>query len=129
MTNIDYNFSTFDMKAVADQASKADSVAGGGKGLNWLAAIAVALGKIQGETAGRMIQLVDELSKNAEAYGKLAGQDSTSATDKKATLAAEANVLNAQLQGESQMFKIQSETTSTVIKAIGEGNSSVARKQ
>ncbi len=129
MSNIDYNFSTFDMKAVADQASKADSVGGGGKGLNWLAAIAVALGKIQGETAGRMIQLVDKLSANAKEYGDLAGKEGQKATDDKATLAAEANVLNAQLQGESQMFKIQSETTSTVIKAIGEGNSSVARKQ
>lgn len=121
---------TFDMERVADTANVNKGNAGGNKrAMNWLAAIAEALGKIQGDTAARMVKLVDELNTNSEAYGALAGNDSPWAVDKKASLAAEANVLNARLQGEGQMFKIQSETTSTVIKSIGEGQSSVARKQ
>lgn len=98
----------------------------GGK-TSWLAAIAIALGKIQGQTAANMMNITDKLDANARATAKLG--DSPSDNNKRQALAAEANVLNARLQGEAQMFKIQSETTSTVIKAIGEGNSSVARKQ
>lgn len=94
---------------------------------SWLAAIAVALGKIQGQTAANMMNITDKLDANAAKTAKLG--DSNSDNNKRQVLAAEANVLNARLQGESQMFKIQSETTSTVIKAIGEGNSTVARKQ
>lgn len=99
-----------------------------GKGLGWMAAIAAALGKIQGDTAARMLDLVDKLQKNVDQMPS-SSDTSPQAGNKRQKLAAEANVLNARLQGEGQMFKIQSETTSTVIKSIGEGNSSVARKQ
>lgn len=37
--------------------------------------------------------------------------------------------LQAKMQGEAQMFSIASSTMSTTVKAIGEGLSSVARKQ
>lgn len=93
---------------------------------SWLAAIAIALGKIQGQTAANMINIVDKLDANARDTAKLG--DSASDGNKRQSLAAEANVLNGRLQGESQMFKIQSETTSTVVKSIGEGNARVASK-
>lgn len=98
------------------------------KGLNWLGVIAATLGKIQGDTAARMLDLTHQLQKNADAMPS-SSNTSDEANNLRQELAAEANVLNARLQGEAQMFKIQSEATSTVIKAIGDGNSSVARRQ
>lgn len=114
---------------VQQTMAKAVEETNGGK-TSWLAAIAIALGKFQGQTAANMMKIVDKLEKNAADTAALG----TDPDDKKAALArqnlaAEANVLNARLQGEAQMFKIQSETTSTVLKAIGEGQSTVARKQ
>lgn len=80
------------------------------KGGGWLIAIAEMLGKIADKMGEEVVAKAKEIDE--------AGSD-----------ADNINELNAELSAMSQVFKMFMETVSTVIKTIGEGNSSVARKQ
>jgi len=98
----------------ADEADAETRKSGGG---NWLIALAKALG----ETAGEHLESMVELS---EKIGDIKGSGKSDKAQAK-----EMADLQAQFQAESQMFKMVSEATSTAVKSIGEGLSSMARKQ
>lgn len=73
---------------------------------SWLVALALALGKA-------MSKLQDDMMKDAkEAGGKGAG----------------ATEANARLQAESQLYTMVANSINTVIKAIGDANTTLARK-
>jgi hypothetical protein len=82
-----------------------------GKG-NWLVVLASALGKQAGSNLKKMVELGE----------KMGGMDSKDKPEEFAQTQSE-------FQAESQMFKMFQEAISTMIKSIGEGLSSVARKQ
>ena len=80
------------------------------KGGSWLVAFATAMGKIANDINKDMMALakkIDQAQKDKEP----------------------ANELTAQLTALSQLFKMVTEATNNVIKAVGEGNTSLARKQ
>jgi len=96
---------------------------GGEGGGNWLVVMAKAMSKIAGNHLEKMIegqQKLSELEANAPAEGDTEG------------LAAQASAmtqLTAEIQAHSQMFKMAQETTTTVIKNVGEALNSTVRKQ
>jgi hypothetical protein len=94
-------------KSTDDQGKETSN----GKG-NWLVVLASALGKQAGEHLKAMVDLGKEMG----------GMDSKENPEEFAQMQAE-------FQAESQMFKMFQEAISTMIKSIGEGLSSVARKQ
>ncbi len=90
------------------------SSAGGGGGGNWLVALAKAMGKVAGQHLANTVALGKQIS-------ALEGQGEAAAA-----LMPE---LTAQMQAESQMFKMAQETVTTVVKTVGEALHSTARKQ
>lgn len=79
-------------------------------GGGWLVSFALAMGEVMNKINDEMMGLAKELDKAAE------GDEP-------------ANELTALLTAKSQLFKMVSEATSNAIKAVGEGNTSLARKQ
>ncbi len=98
-----------EMKEATGGSSKAGSEGGGG---NWLAILARSLGKTAGEHLKKMVEL-------GEKMGEL---------DSKEDPEAFAQV-QSEFQAESQIFKMFQEAIGTMVKSIGEGMSTVARKQ
>lgn len=99
-------------------------VKGGANGLgggNWLVALAKALGEVAGEHLGRSVALAGEISANAGAGGE--GPEAQQAQAEKMT------ALQAEMQAETQMFKLAQEGLTTIVKNVGEALSSTARKQ
>lgn len=108
---------TMDMlrKAMEDEtgsASKKGSGDGGGGTGNWLAVLARAMG----QTAGKHLKAMTELG------NKMGGLDSKENPEEFAKIQAE-------FQAEAQIFKMFQEAIGTMVKSIGEGMSTVARKQ
>jgi len=102
-----------------------DCKKGGGKGgaSSWLVALARALGEVAGDKAAKMVQLSNDLTKlNDE--GKGLDKGSKEAEDN----ARESVSLQSELNGVSKEFQQFQETINTVIKGIGDGLTSVARK-
>lgn len=93
-----------------------EGVAGSG-GKSWLVAIAQAMGNALGTKAAKLVELSQKLD-------SLAG---TSSDDQQA--AKEFQKTMAQFQAESQLFSMMSNAFSTAVKSIGEGMTSLARKQ
>jgi hypothetical protein len=85
---------------------------GDGSGESWLVAIAQALGKLAGQRAERMVELLDLAATKT-------GKDDSQ----------EFSVIMGRFQGEAQMFSLVSNALATVVKAVGEGLSGIARKQ
>lgn len=106
---------TMDMirQAMQEETSSASSGSSNqsGKG-NWLALLARALGKVAGEHLKKMVELGE----------KMGSIDSKEDPEMFAQIQAE-------FQAEAQIFKMFQEAIGTMIKSIGEGMSSVARKQ
>jgi hypothetical protein len=92
---------------------KCGSGSGEGKG-NWLVMLAKAISKVQGEHLNKMLTTSDTTAKSTN-------EDETSRQD----------FLDAQgeFQAESKLFGMTSKATATAIKTIGDGLSSIARKQ
>ena len=84
------------------------------EGLSWLAAMAKALGRKAGEHFEKAHTLSNEIT-DMDATAKGA--------------AIEMNAKTAQMQAEAQLGSMVMNATSTVIKAIGESMSAIARKQ
>lgn len=93
-----------------------DGVAGSG-GKSWLVAIAEAMGSALGKKAAELVKLSNELD-------QLAGSSSDDQKD-----AMKFQQTMAKFQAESQMFSMLSNAFSTAVKSIGEGMTSLARKQ
>jgi len=117
--------------------------ASGGRGKisarSWIAAMAEALGKVQGQKAEEMMNLtmkVSDISERQITFEKEnEGIDAEDAKDMKdynsgkSKLAAEMTQAQAELQGIQQEYKLISETTSTLLRTLGETLSGMARKQ
>jgi hypothetical protein len=100
------------MQDETEGASKSSSGSGGGGTGNWLAVLARAMG----QTAGKHLKAMTDLG------NKLGGIDSKENPEEFAKIQAE-------FQAEAQIFKMFQEAIGTMIKSIGEGMASVARKQ
>lgn len=120
--------------AIADATSRgAADAAGGteatndtkGKG-SWLMALAKALGGMAGKSAANIVKLSGELTKLGDEKANAAGGDDPKAKEQ---AAADYNEKNTELQGASQEFSLLMNTISTTLKSLGEGMSTVARKQ
>ncbi|MEN5059398.1 hypothetical protein [Luteimonas sp. TWI1416] len=89
---------------------------------SWLVALATMLGKMAdrlGDGIVKQAKLIDQqMNKEAEARnGGKTVEDSN------------LSQLNSEMQAMSQQMKMLMDAISTIIKSIGEGNSSIARKQ
>lgn len=94
-----------------EEAKKCGNGTSNGNG-NWLVVLASALGKQAGEHLKNMVKLGNEM-------GDMNSKEDPEAFAQK----------QSEFQAESQIFKMFQEAISTMIKSIGEGLSSVARKQ
>jgi len=99
------------MQDETEASSKGSGGTGGGRG-NWLAVLARALGATAGQHLKKMVELGE----------KMGGLDSKENPEEFAKIQAE-------FQAEAQIFKMFQEAIGTMVKSIGEGMSSVARKQ
>ena len=101
--------------------------AGGGMGNHWLVVLAKAMGGAAGEHLKQSVILGNEI---AAISGRPDQDGSTpegsAANAQKAKDMAEAQ---AKLQAHTQMFKMAFEASSTFLKTMGEGMSTMARKQ
>ncbi|MES9830600.1 MAG: hypothetical protein ABW139_00005, partial [Candidatus Thiodiazotropha sp. DIVDIV] len=105
------------MDNVEEEAKKdktCSSGEGGGSKGNWLVMLAKAMSTIQGEHLNKMLDASDRMQKNT-------GEDEET---RQAFLDAQ-----GEFQAESKLFGMASEATATAIKSIGDGLSSIARKQ
>ena len=129
-------------KECCDEDGK-ESKKSGGKG-NWLVALAEAMGSVAGKFASDMVESANKISNingaDAEELQAIMGgkdnfkmpEKAEGETDGQALDKAQAKAMStvqAKMQSQAQMFKMVSEATSTAIKSIGEGMSSMARKQ
>lgn len=103
--------------ASAGQLQEKEGAGATGGGKSWLVAIAQAMGNALGTKAAKLVELSNKLD-------SLAGKSSD---DQQA--AKEFQKTMAQFQAESQLFSMLSNAFSTAIKSIGEGMTSLARKQ
>lgn len=101
-----------DMKESTGSASGGSGSNGSGGSGNWLAILARSLGKTAGNALKEMVALGE----------KMGGMDSKENPEAFAETQAE-------FQAQAQIFKMFQEAIGTMIKSIGEGMSSVARKQ
>ncbi len=116
-----------------EQANKSGGQGGG----NWLVALAKAMGEVAGAHLERMVQLSNEITQVSGGdiinTDGLTGDALASAQDQNTTVrsneAREMAALTAEMQAESQMFKMAQEMTTTVVKNIGEALHSTSRKQ
>lgn len=90
---------------------------GGSSGKSWLVAIAEAMGNALGTKAARLV----DLSKKLDSLAGSSSDDQQAAKEFQKTM--------AEFQAESQLFSMMSNAFSTAVKAIGEGMTSLARKQ
>lgn len=81
-----------------------------GKSTSWLMAFAKLMGEVANNVAEQMMDKAREIDAAAENEEP-------------------SNELTAELTALSQLFKMITEATSNVIKSVGEGNTSMARKQ
>ena len=108
---------------IADTQAQVDEIGdkashGGG----WMSAIAKAMGKAMGIQAARVVALSNAIAENATQIGKGDTKDD-------AKLAAIGQALNTQFQAASQELSTTSNAFATAIKALGEANTTMARKQ
>jgi len=106
---------------------------------SWMAVIAEALGKAQSQQVGKMLELSAKVSNVAERQAQfeddhkgLDAEDQQAMQDygsEKSKLGAEMAKAQTDLQAASQEYKLISETTSTLLKNLGEALSGMARKQ
>ena len=106
----------------AEASRNSESAAARG---SWLVALASMLGKMAdrlGDAIVKQAELIDnEMNRQAEVRNESKG--------KKSVEDSNLTQLNAELTAMSQQMKMLQESISTIIKSIGEGNSSIARKQ
>jgi hypothetical protein len=88
----------------------------GGDSGSWLEALAKALGKVAGEKAAKMVNISNQIT-------ELSGQGGS-----KEEQAQKSTELQSQLNGVSKEFSQFMETINNVVKGIGDGLTSVARK-
>ena len=93
---------------------------GGKAGGSWLVALASALGEVAGQKAGKMVELSDKLVKLGEE-----GQGAKEGSKEQKANAQESVKTQNELNGVSKEFQQFMETINTVVKGIGDGQTSV----
>lgn len=113
---------------------------GGGKGGkggaqpsgNWLVAMAKAMGEASGDHMKKMVQLSDKINSLTQKSGEIkpgsTDAEKQAATDEKAELAKQTAAAQSEMQAEGQMYSMLQNAFSNVIKSIGEGMTTMARK-
>jgi hypothetical protein len=100
----------------------------GGAGGSWLVALARALGEVAGDKAAKMVELGNKLETLGEEGNKLESGKDGKETDAQKANARESVTTQSELNGVSKEFQQFMETLNTVVKGIGDGLTSVARK-
>lgn len=105
----------------------------GGKNASWISAIAKAMGKALGLKAANLVFLSDAIGKNAVETAKAAQTLADNPDDKQAAAdkekaAAIGSALNTQFQAASQEYSLMANAFSTGIRALGEAQTTLARK-
>lgn len=95
-------------------SSGSTEAAGDGGAESWLVALAKGLGEGLGKQAARMVGLANQMS--------------AAAGDTSAAGAQTFSSLSSQFQATSQLFSINSNAISTSLKSIGEGSTSLSKK-
>ncbi|OZG74414.1 hypothetical protein BTA51_05240 [Hahella sp. CCB-MM4] len=102
---------------------------------NWLIALARSLGEMVGQRAGEMLEKANDMHEinsrldNMKAPGKGASDEAKAEYDQAMKdQAQDFMTANSEFQAQSQMFNIISQTTSNVIKTLGQGISNIAQK-
>lgn len=107
----------FNSVAEADRGSESKAARG-----SWLVALATMLGKMADRLGDAIVDQAQKIDTEMNRQAK-ARSDGEEVSDSNLTQ------LNAELTAMSQQMKMLQESISTIIKSIGEGNSSIARKQ
>lgn len=89
---------------------------------SWLVALATMLGKMADRLGDGIVAQAGKIDQQMNKEAK-ARNDGEAVEDSNLTQ------LNSELQAMSQQMKMLMDAISTIIKSIGEGNSSIARKQ
>jgi len=110
--------------ATSANTIKSASLSDGNMG--WLEAIAIALGKAAGDLADKMKELAEKISAdNGAPVNSSAGSTASASSEPDPSQATQDNT---RLQGLSQEYSTLMNTISTILKTIGEAQSSMARK-
>jgi len=96
-----------------DESSGKSSKSGKGGSSSWLIAMAKAMGKTAGEHAKKLADLSDQINNLQGSNGDQASK---------------ASELQSQMQAEGQMFGMLQNAFANVLKSIGDGMSTMARK-
>jgi len=107
--------------AGGEQGGGAGGAAGGG---NWLVALARAMGDVAGRHLANSVEAASEISNLGSINGT--GEEADIARSNQAQKMAG---LQAEMQADSQMFKLAQEATTTIVKNTGEALTTAARKQ
>jgi hypothetical protein len=94
-----------------------------GKGGSWFEALAAALGGMLGQRVGK---LLDDMQTMKDNYAATLAKDPTAAQKDQASQYMAAMT---DFQVQSQIFGMESQTSATAIKSIGDGLTDIARKQ
>jgi hypothetical protein len=109
-----------------EEAAKSEKGSG-----SWLVALARAMGQMTGKHLENMMQAQADMEhsddiKDTDKYANASDEEKEKMDQKAGSAFTEAQAV---FQAESKLFSMCSEATSTVLKSIGEGLSSMSRKQ
>jgi hypothetical protein len=114
--------------SVTTSCGEDDKKAKNGSG-SWLVALAKAMGEMTGDHLQKMMQAQDRMEDSKVDDADLKGKSEEEQSQIKQEKGKEFTQAQAEFQAESKLFAMCSEATSTVLKSVGEGLSSMARKQ
>ncbi|MES9866065.1 MAG: hypothetical protein ABW157_12050 [Candidatus Thiodiazotropha sp. LLP2] len=113
-------------RALADSGDEDDKKGTKGGSTNWLVALATAMGKIAGQHLEKMMEAQDDMENSNTDTSEMSEADAAKAEKEDGKKFTEAQ---SRFQAESKLFAMTTEATSTALKSIGDGLSSLARKQ
>jgi hypothetical protein len=96
---------------------------------SWLVALAKAMGEMTGDHLQKMMQAQDKMEDSKVDDADLEGKSDKEQAKIKQEKGKDFTAAQAEFQAEAKLFAMCSEATSTVLKSVGEGLSSMARKQ
>jgi hypothetical protein len=111
---------------IADSGDEDDKKGTKGGSTNWLVALATAMGKIAGQHLEKMMEAQDDMENSNTDTSEMNEADAAKTEKEDGKKFTEAQ---SRFQAESKLFAMTTEATSTALKSIGDGLSSLARKQ
>jgi hypothetical protein len=123
-SEIDYADCARDIADSGDEDNKKTGTKGGST--NWLVALATAMGKIAGQHLEKMMEAQDDMENSNTDTSEMNETDAAKAEKEDGKKFTEAQ---SRFQAESKLFAMTTDATSTALKSIGDGLSSLARKQ